>query len=563
METVQATLGLLLVVASVAAIARVVPVPLPLLQIAAGVLLSLLPAFANARIEPEIFFLLFIPPLLFGDAWQIPKRDLRAVLRPVLLLAFGLVLATVVVVGYTMHALIPALPLAAAFALGAIVSPTDALATSAMIGKLEMPRRMTMILSGESLINDASGLVALKFAVLALVTGTFSLGAAAADLVLIAAGGFVVGVALAWAVGGIRYLMSLAAIEDPSTQTMLSLLTPFAAYIAGDAIGASGVLAVVGAGLYAGAQDTRRMSVRTRQHAFQVWFMVLYAFNGLAFVLLGLSLRPAISALIAVESHAALATYALALWAVVTLVRVLWVYPAAWLPYLFATVRAKERRPTAGYVFVTGWAGLRGSVTMAAALALPIATAAGSAFPNRALLIFLAATTILLTLCINGLALPLLIRMLRIRGDGKAERERRLAEVAVAEAGMQAVRHGVAALATGTDDHFARAMLAQYAARVAQLKATAAQRELHAREGRQRRALLLSAITAERNELARLRDSGTINDDVAREVETRIDHAELLLGDIRTHAELDALLPDAAADADAAVAEAPVPRESR
>ncbi len=533
MGMIEIVLALLLAVAGVAALARVVPVPLPLLQIGAGVLLSLLPDFANVHIEPGPFFLLFIPPLLFGDAWQIPKRDLVAVRRPVLMLAFGLVLATVVAVGYVMHALIPALPLAAAFALGAIVSPTDAVATSAMIGKLALPRRVSMILAGESLINDASGLVALKFAIAAALTaGAFSLGAAARDLVLIAAGGFATGLLVGVFVGLVRGVLRRASVDDPSTHTMLSLLTPFAAYLAGDAIGASGVLAVVGAGLYAGVYDARHMSVRTRQHAYQVWAMVLYAFNGLAFVLLGLSLRPALSTLIAIESHSALALYAIVLWLVITAVRIAWVYPAAWLPYLLSRkVRDAEPRPGAAYVLVIGWAGLRGAVTMAAALALPAAALSGTEFPGRALLIFLAATTILLTLCINGLALPWLMRMLHVHGDGRAERERRAAEIAVAEAGARVIREHIARSPEPLRDDYLRAMLAQYESRLARLTAAPASREPHERAARRGRALMFEAIRAERDALARMRASGEVNDDVARDVETRIDHAELLLGD--------------------------------
>jgi CPA1 family monovalent cation:H+ antiporter len=532
MNSIEIVLALLLAVAIIAASARFLPLPLPLLLIGGGVALSLLPALASVRLDPEVFFLLFIPPLLFSDAWLIPKRDLVKVLRPVLLLAFGLVFATVVVVGFAMHALIPSLPLAAAFALGAIVSPTDAVATSAMTGSLKLPRRTSLILSGESLINDASGLVAFKFAVAALATGAFSLGQASVELLLIAAGGFAIGTAVGWAAGVLSVGVKRAANDEPTIQTALSLLTPFAAYLAGEAVGASGVLSVVAAGLYAGWHDTRHVSPRTRLHAIEVWTMVIFAFNGFAFLLLGLTLRPALTQLSRVGSWPHLTLYVVVLWAVVTGIRLFWAFPAAYLPrMLSARVRAKEGEAAPKYVFITGWAGLRGSVTLAAALSLPAVAATGDAFPERPLLIFLAATTILLTLCINGLSLPWLIRTLHIHGDGKAERERRAAEIAVAQAGTLALDAEIARTPKGVDDSFARAMRARYATRVQRLTANAERRRAFERDAAHQRSVMLAAIAAERLELATLLETGVINDEVAREIEGRIDHAEMLAGD--------------------------------
>jgi NhaP-type Na+/H+ or K+/H+ antiporter len=219
MEVIEVVLALLLSVAVIGAIAKWIRVPLPLLLVAGGVVLSFLPVLETVRIEPSIFFLLFIPPLLFADGWMIPKRDLLGVLRPVLLLAFGLVTLTVVVVGYLVHWMIPGMPLAAAFALGAIVSPTDAVGVSAIIGKLKLPSRITHILGGESLINDASGLVAFKFAVAAVATGMFSWTAAAEQVVLLAGGGSMIGLATAWLIGAVRLRMARFSVDDPTIQT--------------------------------------------------------------------------------------------------------------------------------------------------------------------------------------------------------------------------------------------------------------------------------------------------------------------------------------------------------
>ena len=419
--TIELVLALLFALAVIAALARWSGWPGPLVMIAGGVALSFLPGLERVHLDPDVFFLLFIPPLLYSDGWLIPKREFADAMRPVLLLAFGLVLATVVVVGYAMHALVPALPLAAAFALGAIVSPTDAVATASMTARLPLPGRVSAILNGESLINDASGLVAFKFAVAAVATGAFSLGSASVELAWVALGGLAAGLLCGWAIGALRVGLKRVCVDDPTIQTVLSLLSPFAAYLAAEHVGVSGILAVVAAGLYGGWHDARTLSPATRQHAWEVWAMLLFVFNGLVFVLLGVTLPPAIEALARTESPARLAGYAIALWIIVTIVRVAWVYPGTYLPVLlFRRIREREAPRSPRAVFLVGWSGLRGSVTMAAALSIPLVTAAGTPFPGRDLVIFLAATTILLTLVVNGLTLPLLIRRLGVRGDGRA-----------------------------------------------------------------------------------------------------------------------------------------------
>ncbi len=535
MATIEIVLVLLLVLAALAALAKWVPIPLPLLLIGGGVLLSFVPGFTQVRIDPDVFFLLFIPPLLFSDGWLIPKRDFLAVLRPVLLLAFGLVLATVVAVGYAIHALIPTLPLAVAFALGAIVSPTDAVATAAMTARLPLPARASLILSGESLINDASGLVAFKFAVAAVATGAFSLSAAGLELALVACGGLVAGAAIAWLFGAVRVGLKRYCVDDPTVQTILSLLTPFAAYLAAEAVHASGILAIVAAGLYAGWHDARTLSTTTRQHAWEVWAMVMFVFNGLVFILLGLSLRPAAGALVATEAWSNLVLWAIALWLVVTLIRLAWVFPGAYLPRLLSRrIREREGNLARGQVFVVGWAGLRGSVTMAAALSIPLTRSADTPFPGRDLVIFLAASTIVLTLVINGLTLPAVIRRLGVRGDSRAAQETRAAELAIARAAADALTALLPQLDRKEAVAYAGRLLAEYEGRIARHGANAdRRRDLDEHDATQRR-LALAAIDAERRELAELRDSGIINDETARAIEARIDHAELLArGDTR------------------------------
>jgi CPA1 family monovalent cation:H+ antiporter len=528
MATIELALVLCLAVAVCGALARWLEVPLPILVVAAGAALSYVPGLSGVRLDPDIFFLLFVPPLLFGDGWLFPKREFVSLLRPILLLAFGLVAATVVMVGLLMHWLIPSLPLAAAFALGAIVSPTDALATAAVTRKLPLPPRVTHIVNGESLINDASGLVAFRFAVAAVATGAFSWTDAGWQLVLLAGGGTLIGLAAAALIGQIRLRLVEVCVDDPTIQTIFSLLTPYAAYVAAETANVSGILAAVVAGLYSGTLDTRNLSLETRRHSREVWSMLIYVFNGLAFLLLGLQLKDVVQN-IAGASWRELALYAFALYAIVTAVRLLWVHPAAYLPFLASErIRTQERQYSPKNVFLVGWAGIRGSVTLAAALSIPLATASGAPFPERDLIVFLAASTIVLTLTINGLSLPFLMRILNVRIDGSAAREERAARLALSQAATSALREKLAALGRAEEIAFTHQLIEDYEARQNRHAANAERRrDLEALAESERR-IRLAALHAERDELHELRDQQVINEQTLRTIEAEIDHAEAL-----------------------------------
>ena len=529
MGFIETTLGLLLAVALVGAISKWLPVPLPLLQVAAGIGLSYFPPFGALRVPPEIFFLLFIPPLLFADAWTIPKRDLLAVLRPVLSLAIGLVLLTVLGVGYLLHALLPEMPLAAAFALGAAISPTDAVAVNAVTSRLSIPTRVTMIVNGESLINDASGLVAFKFALAAVATGAFSWRQATTEFFILSGGGLLVGLAVAWTIGRLRAHLARFYIDDPTIQTVISILTPYAAYLAADKLGLGSILAVVAAGLYAGANDARHLDGPTRTHAWEVWRMLTYAFNGLVFLLLGVQLHSVVVGL----PHASvwgLAQLALAISALVIVLRILWVFPAAYLPLLLSRrIREREGIHSPRLVFLVGWAGIRGSVTMAAALSVPLLTPEGAPFPFRELIILLAASVIVVTLLVNALTLPWLIRWLGIRGDSSAEREERAARLATAQAAAAAIRQQLPRLSSPGERAYASGLIAEYERQVQRHSANAQRRlQVDAIRDAERR-LRLAALHAERAELMQLRETDIINDEVLRTIQTELDHAESLV----------------------------------
>ncbi len=529
MEFIEITLGLLLAVAAVAAIGKWLPLPLPILLVGGGVLLSYIPLFDSLRLDPEIFFLLFIPPLLFADGWLIPKRELWNAIRPVILLAFGLVFLTVIVVGYFVHWLIPAIPLAAAFALGAVVSPTDAVAVSAIAARLRIPSRVTTIIKGESLINDASGLVAFRFAIVAAVTGHFTWSDAAMQFVLMSGGGFLLGLAIAWVIGQIRIGLAHLCINDPVIMTVISVLTPYAAYLAAEALHVGSILAVVGAGLYAGIHDSRNIDAPTRAHSWEVWRMLLFAFNGLVFLLLGVQLHSVVAEVSRFDALQ-LAGYAVVLSLVLIALRMLWVFPAAYLPLLLSKrIRKREGIHSPRLVFLTGWAGIRGSVTLAAALSIPLTTATGAPFPGRDRIILLAASVIVITLLLNGLTLPWLIRALKIRRDRSVEREERAAHIATAQAAIGALRKRLPELKAADEVAFANHLLAQYEQRLERHSANAERRHRLDESHDARRDLWLEALRAERDELMDMRKTDVIDDEVHRRLQTDLDLRETLI----------------------------------
>lgn len=330
MQTVYTVLTLLLVVGATRLAAQLLPLPLPLIQIAAGALLALPSLGLHIALDPELFLFLFIPPLLFVDGWRIPKREVWRMRWPILMMAFGLVFFTVVGAGYFIHLLIPEIPLAASFALAAVLSPTDALAVSA-ITQGRLPKRLMHLLEGEALMNDASGLVAFKFAIAAAMTGVFSLVDASLNFLLVAVGGLAIGVFLSWSLGRIRAWMISRGWDDPATHVVLMLLLPFASYMVAEHLGVSGILSAVAAGMMQSWVDLLPRQTSTRLLNRSVWSMLEFAFNGVVFLLLGLQLPDIMKS---VANHhgdllwrsSLLLAYVAAITAVLMLIRYGWVY---------------------------------------------------------------------------------------------------------------------------------------------------------------------------------------------------------------------------------------------
>lgn len=522
---------LFLAIAGLTVLAGFVPVPGPIVYVLGGVGLAYLPGFPRVTLDPAFFFVCFLPPLLFSDGWLMPLREFRQARRPILILATGLVVLTTVVVGWVAHALVPGLPWAMAFALGAVVSPTDAVAVDAIASRLNVPTRLTTVLKGESLMNDATGLVAFKFALAAAALGTFSLRQAVLQFVLLAAGGIAVGLAIGYGVGRLRDLLLNAHGEDALLEITLSLLTPYGAYLGGEAAHVSGILAVVAAGLYSGWRDPVRMNPETRQLTWSVWQTVLFWLTGMAFVLLGLQL-PALVAGVGQSAAALLPLvgYALVIGAAAVVLRVAWFFPGAYLPFWFSSaVRRTETRPSWQSVLVGGWAGMRGTVTLAAALSIPLLLPDGRLFPSRNVVIFLSFAVIALTLLVQGTTLEWLICRLGLRGDGLWQHEEHMARTAAVEAGLGVLRALEPTLPTEEQRAALRHVAAEYEQRLAELVEEGPKRanahELRVSE----RHFRLKALVAERETIDRLWREHGITDEVHRPLQHLLDHEETML----------------------------------
>ena len=396
-----------------------VKVPLPLIQIAAGAALAA--GGFQVDFDPHIFLLLFIPPLLFLDGWRIPKDAFFRDMKPILSLAIGLVMVTILGIGLFIHWLIPAITVAAGFALAAILSPTDPVAVSAMTASSPLPSRMAHILEGESLLNDASGLVAFNFAIAAVLTGSFSPGDAVVKFFLMAFGGILSGLVVVWVTGKCNNFLVRRTREEPAIQILISLLIPFAAYLLAEAFHVSGILAAVAAGIamhYEQLSGPRLPATRMKSSA--VWTMLQTTLNGMIFLMLGEQLPRMLNTLPAVASQAGVSSpwylllYAVAITLALGLMRFAWV----WLSMTLTIFRRKRRgkaitiRPRFSIMSVMALAGVKGSVTLAGILTLPVLLADGSPFPGRELLIFLSMAVILMSLIVAAVGLPYMTQYL-------------------------------------------------------------------------------------------------------------------------------------------------------
>jgi len=513
----------MVVVVGVVLVGRRLKIPYPIALVIAGLGISLIPGIPAIRIDPDIIFLVFLPPLLYAAAWFTSVHDFKANLRPILLLAVGLVLFTTAAVAFVVHALIPEIPWAVAFALGAIVSPPDAVAATSIARRIGLPKRIVTILEGESLVNDATGLVALRFAVVAAASGTFSIGQATLQFISVAAGGLLLGLVVGFVFERIARLLE----EDLLTIT-LSLLAPYAAYLPAERLHVSGVLAAVAAGVYGGWRAPEVLSASVRLSANAVWELLVFLLNCVVFVLIGLQL-PEVRAGLGHHSLGELIWYGVIVSALVIVVRPIWVFPVAWLSRLSKRVRTRDPMPPWQAIAVISWCGMRGVVSLAAALALPMTLADGRPFPERDLVLFLTFCVILATLVLQGLSLPWLVKFLGVKDsrDDTHERQTRahLAEAALKHLGELAGKENANAAAL-------RRISEMYEDRVRHLNDHLAE-VLGWSDDRHRlietRRLWREAIAAERRALLQLRREARVEEELVHQLEREMDLEETRL----------------------------------
>jgi len=527
MAALELILVLLAAVAALSLLADKLAIPLLALLVLGGIGLALAPGLPRPSLDPDAVFLIFVPPLLYWTALNTSWRDFRQNLRSITLLSVGLVIVTMLAVAAAAHAVAPELPWSSALVLGAIVSPPDPVAVTAVTRRLGIPRGITTLLEGEGLVNDATALVAYRMAVGAVVTGTSSIDGAWWKLLRAGAGGVAVGLAIGYAIGWIRLKIGRA----PVVENTISLLTPFAAYIPAERLGVSGVLAVVAVGLYLGRAGPRIVSPQTRIQATGMWQVVSFLLEGLVFILIGLELPLVLEAL-RVHSIPTLVALAAAVSAAAILVRLLWVFPGAYLPrYVQRLLGAKnpdEYPPWQGVTFV-GWAGLRGGDSLVIALALPLKTAAGAPFPGRDLILFLTFAVIFVTLVIQGFTLQFVIRWLGLKPDHETGEEETEARDRVTEAGLARLEH------IEPENETRRQVLEALREKhrhIGHRYDARAHGKRHEKDEERRdayREYRLEMIRGERDALIELRDRNVISDDALRRIQRDLDLEQALL----------------------------------
>lgn len=510
-------LALLAATSALLALAPRTRIPYPILLVLGGLALGFFPGVPNFELSPELVLVGVLPPLLYSSAFFTSLRDLRANARPIGLLAIGLVLMTMVVVAVVAHEAI-GIGWTAAFVLGAVVSPTDPIAATAISRRLGVPRRIVVIVEGESLVNDATALVALRVAVVAAVSGAFSLSEAGIRFVLVVAGGIAVGLAVGWVVRQVR-----RRIDDPPVEVTISLLTGYFAFIPADLLHVSGVISVVTAGVYLGWHTPELTSPDSRLLGDSMWEITTFVLNALLFVLLGLQL-PSILDALQDEPPGKLLWWAVLISGTVIVARIVWVFPATYLPrWLSSRLRRRDPSPPWQYPAAISWMGLRGAVSLAAALSVPTVTESGGPFPDRDLIIYLAFAVIIATLVCQGLSLPGVIRLLGLEDDGLAEKEETKARIKAAEAALERLEE-----LTGEEwvnDDTVERLRGSYGFRMRRFTARfdATDDGNVERRSQSYQRLRLELLTAERQAVLELRREGRISDEVMRRLERELD----------------------------------------
>lgn len=534
----------MLAVAALVGVSRKTVVPYPVLLVVGGLILALIPGMPAISIRPELVFLVFLPPLLYWESLTASVTEFKINARPIAMLAIGLVLVNTCLLALIAHAVIHGMTWPAAFVLGAVLAPTDEVAVSEVASRFALPRHVLSVLEGESLINDAVSLVAYRMALAAAVTGAFSLGRGCVQFLVVSLGGVAIGLAAGWIVGRVRSWIP----EDPPVENTISLVTPFAAYLPAELLGVSGVIAVVTIGLYLGRLGPKLVSSRTRVEGGAMWGMVTFLMNGLLFILTGLELRHIREDPLHTPTFTVLG-YAVILFGAVVAVRFVWVFGVSYAPWVASRLAGRTHaRPTWKSRVVVAWVGIRGALSLVAALAIPIVVTGGRPFPDRSLIIAVSFYVILATLVLQGLSLPWLVKALHFPGDSKHAREEARARLAASRAGLRRLEREhiartkarVAAADQSGDggepgapaahepdetDPILEDLRRHYLERMerftGELEDPPDEEEDARRDGA--RELRLELLDAERRAIIRLRDEGDISDDTLRRVQRDID----------------------------------------
>ncbi|HMD02925.1 MAG TPA: Na+/H+ antiporter, partial [Candidatus Baltobacteraceae bacterium] len=511
-------------VVACAVVAKRFSLPYPIAFVIGGALLALVPGSPSFNLNPDWVLFIFLPPLLFAGGWFTDWKLFRQNARPIGLLAIGLVIFTTVGVALVAHRLIPGLSWPAAFALGAIVSPPDAVAAGAVFERFSVPQRIMSILDGEGLVNDATALVIYRFAVAAVLTGAFSAAQAGAAFVVVAVGGIAVGLGFAFVYSEVVKFLRRAELADYQLDNVLSLIAPYAAYLAAEALHVSGVLSTVTAGIVASRMSSKLFNSESRLVAYSVWSLLIFLLNGLVFLLIGLELR----VIVRDPSFALRELWiGLVISLLVIVLRIVWVFPATYVPRLiWKRINEVEGVPSWKYVFIIAWSGMRGVVSLAAALALPLRDTAGNPFPGRNAILFVTFCVIFATLVFQGLSLIPIIKWLGIHGEDDLEKRENEVRVAALKAGLARL-HGLEPFDSTTEWEVEGRILAEYEYRIAHLEGHARMDGSNAEtvEINLDHRLQTEALDAERAEILRLRAAGEIPDEIYRKIEYDLDLA--------------------------------------
>jgi monovalent cation/hydrogen antiporter len=507
--------------------AKRLKIPYPIVFVIGGIVLAFARHLPHPHVEPDFILLLIIPPLLYGAAWSTDWLEFRRAAFPITLHAVGLVIVTMAAVAVVVHYAVPSFGWPLAFTLGAIVSPPDAVASEAIFERLAIPRRLAAIVSGECLMNDATALVLYRFALAAVITGTFSLARAGIAFVVVAVGGALVGLGSAVLMEAILRYIARRGYTDPLITSIVLLLAPFAAYLPAEALHVSGVLAAVSAGLLLSRRSSNFLDSESRVLGSSVWRLLIFILNAFAFLLIGLQL-PAI--LEALEPHVRdYVLYGLLLSVTVIIVRIAWIFPSSYLAQLFPGLRASNPFPSWRNVSVLSWAGMRGIVSLAIALGLPY-TLGNEPFPQRSVTIFFTFCVIFVTLVFQGLTLGPLIERLGVTETSPRGKREAALRIRALEAGMARLREEELARRSPLEQEIVDRILDEYRQRIDVLRGKAEKDEPDAaRESRLDRIIQKSALGAERRAIAQMRHEGEIPDEIYRSIEYDLDLATLRL----------------------------------